>query len=148
MLLMIWTDLSLMVGGVELRWLRDRGRMAAEIDDVPDQDPTPAAETVETVDPDQDPIQEIDNDLTDEIMMKMPLDRFLEKILLIREIEEEGQDLDRPERKEMIEGEIGLIADLMNGGIENLRESAGVDRLVMILGIDKCNDCYVEMDGK
>lgn len=148
MLLMIWTDLSLMVGGVELRWLRDRGRMAAETDDVPDQDLTPAAETVETVDPDQDPIQEIDNDLTDEIMMTMLLDRFLEKILLIREIEEEGQDPDLLERNEMIEGEIGLIADLMNEEIESLRGSEGVDLLVMILGIDKCNDCYVEMDGK
>lgn len=78
----------------------------------------------------------------------MLLDRFLEKILLIREIEEEGQDPDLLERNEMIEGEIGLIADLMNGEIESLRGSEGVDLLVMILGIDKCNDCYVEMDGK
>ena len=80
--------------------------------------------------------------------MTMLLDRFLEKILLIREIEEEGQDPDLLERNEMIEGEIGLIADLMNDEIESLRGSEGVDRLVMILGIDKCNDCYVEMDGK
>ena len=80
--------------------------------------------------------------------MTMLLDRFLEKILLIREIEEEGQDPDLLERNEMIEGEIGLIADLMNDEIESLRGSEGVDLLVMILGIDKCNDCYVEMDGK
>ena len=71
----------------------------------------------------------------------MLLDRFLEKILLIREIEEEGRGLDLLERKEMIEDEIGLIADLMNGGIESLRESGGVDLLVMILGIDRCDDC-------
>jgi len=81
-------------------------------------------------------------------MMTMLLDRFLERILLIREIEEEGQDPDLLERNEMIEGEIGLIADLMNGEIETLRESEGVDLLVMILGIDKCNECYVEKDGK
>merc|ERR1712174_99447 len=108
-----------MVGGVGLKWRRDRGSMAAATDNVPDQDPTP----------------EIDNDLTEETMMMMLLDRFLEKILLIREIEEEGRGLDLLERKEMIGDEIGLIADLMNGGIENLRESGGVDLLVMIPGI-------------
>merc|ERR1712176_962297 len=126
--------------------------MAAATDDVPAQDPTPATDPVETVDPDQDPIPEIDIDLTEETMMMMLLDRSLEKILLlIREIEEEGRglDLDLPERKEMIEDEIGLIADLMNGGIESLRGSGGVDLLVMILGIDRCNDCVeIEMDGK
>merc|ERR1712176_1464448 len=116
--------------------------MAAATDDVPDQDPTPATDPVETVDPDQDPIPEIDNGLTEETMMMMLLDRFLEKILLlIKEIEEEGLGLDLLERKEMIEDEIGLIADLMNGGIESLRERGGVDLLVMILGIDRCNDC-------
>merc|ERR1712157_119544 len=80
--------------------------MAAATDDVPDQDPTPATDPVETVDPDQDPIPEIDNDLTEETMMMMLLDRFLEKILLIREIEEEGRGLDLLERKEMIGDEI------------------------------------------
>merc|ERR1712157_125672 len=127
--------------------------MAAATDDVPAQDPTPATDPAETVDPDQDPIPEIDNDLTEETMMMMLLDRFLEKILLlIREIEEEGRglDLDLPERKEMIGDEIGLIADLMNGGIESLRGSGGVDLLVMILGIDRCDDWIfeIEMDGK
>merc|ERR1712157_211185 len=125
--------------------------MAAATDDVPAQDPTPATDPAETVDPDQDPIPEIDNDLTEETMMMMLLDRFLEKILLlIREIEEEGRGLDLPERKEMIEDEIGLIADLMNGGIESLRGRGGVDLLVTILGIDRCNDWIfeIEMDGK